>query len=152
MGKDLKALIDEIGQIRSEMEAVVGRIDPGKIIYPGWTIKEIIGHIIAWEIIIDKALIAYRKGDPPYFLREQDFDLFNEEAVVLRRGRSLEEVLQEWKTVRDKMIKTIKKLKIDDLDVEMVLPWGSERTVTELIEIAGEHESEHMEDIIKILG
>jgi len=150
MDKDIAALIDEIGSIRSEMENVVKKVDASKVIYPGWAIKEMIGHITAWEIVIDKALIAYKKGDPPYFLHEQDFDIFNDEAVDYRADWSLEEVLKEWKDVREKLIKTIKKLKEEDLDVEMVLPWGSERTVAELIEIAGEHEAEHMEDILKI--
>jgi len=150
MDKDIAALIDEIGSIRSEMENVGKKVDASKVIYPGWAIKEMIGHITAWEIVIDKALIAYKKGDPPYFLHEQDFDIFNDEAVDYRADWSLEEVLKEWKDVREKLIKTIKKLKEEDLDVEMVLPWGSERTVAELIEIAGEHEAEHMEDILKI--
>ena len=150
MEKDLAALIDEIGGIRAELEDAARRIDPGNVIYPGWTIKEVIGHITAWEIVIDKALKAYLKGDPPYFLHEQDFDLFNQEVVDFRGDWSLEEVFKEWNAVRDELIKTIRKFKIDDLDVEMVLPWGSERTVTELIEIAGEHESEHMEDVKRV--
>jgi len=152
MDKDIPGLISEIGQIRDEMEKVINKIDPDKIIYPGWTIRELIGHITAWELVIDKALIVYMKGDPPYFLHEQDFDIFNEEAVNFRSAWSLEQTLQEWKKVRADMLKTIQKLKEDDLDVEMVLPWGSERTVAELIEIAGEHESEHMGDVIKIAG
>ena len=150
MEKDISGLITEIGQIRNDMVEVVKKIDIGKIIYPGWTIKELIGHITAWEIVIDKALINYQKDDAPYFLHEQDFDVFNQEAVDYRSEWTLEQVLQEWKTVRSDLVKTIKKLKEEDLEVEMVLPWGSERTVAELIEIAGEHESEHMEEILKI--
>ncbi len=34
----------------------------------------------------------------------------------------------------------------------MVLPWGSERTLAELIEIIGEHEGEHMDNVVKIAG
>ena len=150
MDKDIAGLITEIGQIRNDMVDVVNKIDVGKIIYPGWTVKEIVGHITAWEIVIDKALIAYQKSDPPYFLGEQDFDIFNEEAVAYRASWTLEKVILEWKEVRAALLKTIKKLKEEDLEVEMVLPWGSERTVAELIEIAGEHESEHMEEILKI--
>jgi hypothetical protein len=151
MEKDIETLIEEIDQIRLEMKDAVNRIDPGKIIYPGWTIKEVIGHITAWEIVIDKGLIAFLKGDPPYFLNEQDFDIFNAEAVNYRSDWSLEEILKEWADVRESLLNTIRKLKEDDLDVEMVLPWGSERTVAELIEIAGEHEAEHMEDVSKLL-
>jgi hypothetical protein len=152
MEKDIAGLITEIGQIRNDMIDVVDKIDIEKIIYPGWTVKEIIGHIIAWEIAIDKALIAYQKNDPPYFLHEQDFDIFNEEAVAYRASWTLEQVFQEWKEVRAALLKTIKKLKEEDLEVEMVLPWGSERTVAELIEIAGEHESEHMVDTERVAG
>ncbi|NQS90797.1 MAG: DinB family protein, partial [Chloroflexi bacterium] len=79
-----------------------------------------------------------------------DFDIFNQEAVDFRANWSLEEVLKEWKGLRSELRKTIQTLKETDLSEELVLPWGSERTMTELIEIIAEHESEHMENIIKV--
>jgi hypothetical protein len=152
MEKDLTVLLAEIDQVRTGMGKVVQEIDTKLMIYPGWTIKEMIAHITAWEVVIQKAFQAYIAGDPPYFLREQDFDIFNEEAVDFRSSWSLEQVLQEWRDVRKNLINTIHKLKETDLLVEMVLPWGSERTVAELIEIIGEHEGDHMEETIKVSG
>ena len=152
MEKDIAGLIEEMEGIRNEMEKVVGSFDPEKIIYPGWTIKELISHITAWEIVIEKALIHYQKGDPPYFLHVQDFDEFNGQAAQFRSAWSLDQVLKEWKDVRQSLVKTVQKLKEEDLDVEIVLPWGSERAIIELIEIAGEHEHEHMEDVEKLIN
>lgn len=148
---DISGLLTTIKQSRVELEAQLGRTDPRQRIYPGWGIQEVIGHITAWEIVIDKALTAYRQGDPPYFLPEQDFDLFNQEAVECRESWEMEKVLQEWKDVREALVKTIRKLKQADLEVVMVLPWGSERSVAELIEIIGEHETEHLEDIKRMV-
>jgi len=111
-----------------------------------------VGHITAWEIVVDKALKAFQAGDPPYFLREQDFDLFNKGEVKKRSGWTLDEVIREWGEVRDDLKKTITKLNEDDLPTEMVLPWGSERTVEELIEIIAEHEQEHAEDVGRVTG
>ena len=150
MEKDLAGLLSEIDQIRKDMGKVVQEFDPELTIYPGWMIKEMIAHITAWEIVIHKAIQAYLAGDPPYFLQEQDFDIFNEEAVNYRSSWTMDQVLDEWKNVREELKKTIQKLQESDLHVEMVLPWGSERTVAELIEIIGEHEGEHMEDALKI--
>ena len=99
MEKDLNLLLSEIDQIRTNMGKVVQETDTGLMIYPGWTIKELIAHITAWEIVIHKAILAYLAGDPPYFLHEQDFDIFNEEAVDFRASWSLEKVLQEWKRI-----------------------------------------------------
>ena len=152
MEKDLTVLLAEIDQVRTDMGKVVQEVDTKLMIYPGWTIKEMIAHITAWEIVIHKAIQAYNAGDPPYFLREQDFDIFNEEAVAIRASWSMEQVLKEWSDVREELKNTIKKLKETDLPVEMVLPWGSERSVAELIEIIGEHEGEHMKDSIKVSG
>ena len=152
MEKDLTVLLAEIDQVRTDMGKVVQEVDTKLMIYPGWTIKEMIAHITAWEIVIHKAFQAYIAGDPPYFLREQDFDIFNEDAVAIRASWSMEQVLKEWKDVRENLKKTIQKLKETDLPLEMVLPWGSERTVAELIEIIGEHEGEHMKDTIKASG
>jgi hypothetical protein len=152
MEKDLTALLSEIDQIRTDMGEVVQEIARELLIYPGWTIKELISHITAWEIVIHKAIQAFLAGDPPYFLQEQDFDIFNHEAVDYRSSWTMDQVLQEWKDVREELKNTIQKLRETDLPVEMVLPWGSERTVSELIEIIGEHEGEHMEDAKKISG
>jgi hypothetical protein len=152
MEKDLSALLSEIDQIRTEMGKVVQAIDTSLTIYPRWTIKEMIAHITAWEIVIHKAIQAFQSGDQPYFLHEQDFDIFNEEAIDYRASWSMEQILQEWKDVRKDLKNTIQKLKETDLGIEMVLPWGSERTVAELIEIIGEHEGEHLNDIVKVLG
>ena len=148
----LNDLIASIDGVRQKMEVVVSETDPKKEICPGWTIKDAIGHITAWEIVIEKAIQAFKAGDPPYFLREQDFDRFNEQAVEYRAAWPIEQVLQEWKEIRLGLRKTIQGLDPTLLDQELVLPWGSERTLAELIEILGEHESEHMENIIKVTG
>jgi hypothetical protein len=152
MEKDLEVLVSEIDQIREKMVGVVQKVNPTIEICPGWTIKEAIGHITAWEIVIHKAIQAFLSDDPPYFLPEQDFDVFNEEAVEYRSSWTLEQVLGEWKSIRADLKKTILTINEEDLSVEMVLPWGSERTLAELVEIIGEHEGEHMENVVKVAG
>ena len=144
---DLSDLIKSIDSVRNEMKVMVESTDPGLEICPGWTTKEVVGHITAWEIVIHKAIKAFRSGDPPYFLREQDFDLFNKGEVEKRSEWTLDEVIREWEEVRENLKKTIVELNENDLPTEMVLPWGSERSVQELIEIIAEHEQEHAEDV-----
>ena len=146
----LSDLIAYIDGVRQKMEEVVAATDPTLTLCPGWTIKDAIGHITAWEIVIHKAIQVYKAGDPPFFLHEQDFDRFNQEAVNDRSDWTLEEVLREWKDVRSKLRETILGLDEAVLVEVLVLPWGSERTMAELIEILGEHESEHLENIVKL--
>ena len=148
----LAELMTYIDSVRQKMEVVVSDTDPTLEIYPGWTIKDVLGHITAWEIVIQKAIQAFSAGDPPYFLREQDFDEFNQGAVDFRASWTLEEVLNEWRDIRAGLRKSIEGLDPDSLNEELVMPWGSERTLAELIEILGEHESEHMEHITKLTG
>jgi hypothetical protein len=145
----ISGLIRQIDQVREQLRGLVNKTDPTLEICPGWRIKEVIGHITAWEKVIDKALVTYQAGDPPFFLHEQDFDLFNQETVDFRTDWTLEQVIQEWEDARVDLKKTIQKLKESDLEVEMVLPWGSERTIFELIEIVAEHETEHMDEVKK---
>jgi len=149
---DISDLINSIDSVRKEMQVLIENIDPELEISPGWMIKEVVGHITAWEIVINKALIAFQAGDSPYFLREQDFDLFNKGEVEKRSGWILDEVIHEWEKVREDLKKTITKLNEDDLSAEIVLPWGSERTVRELIEIIAEHEGEHAENVERVTG
>lgn len=152
MEKTLDQLVGEIDRVRAEMVEVVSRTDPTLEICPGWTVKEAVGHITAWEVVIHKAILAFLAGDPPYFLHEQDFDIFNQEAVDFRAAWSLDDVLKEWKSERGKLRESILKIKEEDLPEELVLPWGSERNLAELIEIIAEHEGEHMENIEKALS
>ena len=146
----LAELVAYIDSVRQKMQAVLSETDPSLEIFPGWRIKEVVSHITAWEIVIQKAIKAFTAGDTPYFLREQDFDIFNQGAVEYRAEWSLEQVLEEWKDVRADLRAAIQALEPGVLEEELVLPWGSERTLAELIEILGEHESEHMEAIIKV--
>ena len=149
---DINDLIKSIDSVRGELNVMLESIDPELEICPGWKIKEVVGHITAWEIVIDKALKAFQAGDPPYFLREQDFDLFNKGEVEKRSGWTLADVIREWEEVRKELKGTITKLNEDDLQMEIVLPWGSERTVQELIEIITEHEGEHAENVERVTG
>ena len=149
MVKDINDLLNEIDQTRKGMASLIKDTDPKLEICPGWTIKDVAGHISAWEIVIHKALQAFQAGDPPYFLREQDFDIFNQNQVDKRASWSMEKVLNEYHSVREELNATINKLKEEDLDQELVLPWGSERTIRELIEIISEHEDEHREAVLK---
>ena len=149
MEKDIAFMLSEIDDTRAQMKDLVEQTDPELEICPGWTIKEVLGHLTAWEIVIHKALNAFQSGDPPYFMYEQDFDQFNRTEVDKRSKRTLNEVQQEWNTVRKDLKDTLAKIDDEDLETEMVLPWGSERPVIELIEIISEHEDEHREAVIK---
>ena len=96
MEKDINTLVNEIDQTRKEMESLLKDTDRKLEICPDWTIKDVAGHISAWEIVIHKALQAFQAGDPPYFLREQDFDLFNQNQVEKRALWTMEKVLNEY--------------------------------------------------------
>ncbi|MGB2962942.1 MAG: DinB family protein [Anaerolineales bacterium] len=146
---DKQQLLQSMDQIRSQMANLVETIDPELEICPGWTIKEVLGHITAWEIVTNKAIKSFLAGESPYFLHEQDFDLYNQAQVKKRTGWTLDEVIREWKVVRAGLKKTLADVNAEDLEKEMVTPWGSERSIQELFEIAAEHEEEHAEGIRK---
>ena len=65
---EVNDLIQRIDLARSEMEVVVKNTNPKLEIFPGWTIKEVLGNITSWEIVIHKAIKAFRAGDPPLLL------------------------------------------------------------------------------------
>ena len=52
---EISGLIHQIDQVRAEFIELVIDTDPKVEICPGWRIKEVIGHITAWEKVIDKA-------------------------------------------------------------------------------------------------
>jgi len=145
-----------IAQISASREAhitAIQGIDPHLVVHPdsGWTVKDLIAHISAWELETVHALRALRRGETYGIL---DFDLDDSDAFNQRcyeRDCLLpwELVVSRWFVVRADLETAIWRLGDEQLAGEMLSHYGSGRMNSVLAYITGieDHEKEHFEEI-----
>jgi hypothetical protein len=77
----------------------IKRLSPEQMETPGvngkWSIKEVISYFIAHEQFA-LTEIRYALAGKHYEPEETDINIFNEQAVAVRRDQSLEQIIQAW--------------------------------------------------------
>ena len=108
-----------------------------------WTIKDILGHISAWEITIIKSLESLASGGEfsPDII--SDVEPFNLAQVNQRRTFSLDQVKSELQEGRDAILKVAERLSDKAWNAIYPAPWGGQDTLTNLIAGLADHEAEH---------
>jgi hypothetical protein len=62
-----------------------------------WSVKDIIGHLGAYELTLEDVLNGYLGGGPtPYLDQYKRGLVFNDEQAALRKDRSMKDVLDEY--------------------------------------------------------
>lgn len=145
--REHQQLLDWMDEVRVDMGAQMETIPSSAEICPGWTVKEVLGHISGWEIITRKAIQNYLKDGPPFLLETMDVDACNADMVQERKAWSLEETVKEWEESRAGLKAAIMELDEEDFAEEILFPWGPEGTIQEMLEVIVEHEEWHAQEI-----
>jgi hypothetical protein len=139
-------LIQVLTQSKKKMSQACELADLETEIYPGWTKKEILAHLIAWDVATRDALEAFRQGEPPVIVSDgtrEDMDRYNDHFVNERADQTYYTVYKEWEYVRRELLDTIRKLSPGSLEEEMTFPWEKKGTPAELINGIASHERHH---------
>jgi ketol-acid reductoisomerase len=94
-------LLERVRAAHGEMERALEGLSEEDATRPGlnpnWSARDALSHVVAWEAEAADAIEGIRAGTyaPRTFDRES-IDLFNEEAVAERRGRTFAEVRAEF--------------------------------------------------------
>ena len=89
-----KRLLEKVEKFPKEKE--------NKIFYGNWTIKEVVGHISAWDKYFTKLLINSSKGIESNYWG--NINEFNAKEVVKRKGWSLKKLTKELAEAGDNFI------------------------------------------------
>jgi hypothetical protein len=144
-------LILMLDKARDSMHAVVARATYHQTIYPPWTIKEVIAHLTGWDDAVIASLKAHTAGDVPGTPANRGINHYNAATVTERESLSYQQTFDEWEATRKILKQTILDLPAEKLSVPLVYPWGPSGTVEKLIRIFADHETEHANEITKIL-
>jgi uncharacterized damage-inducible protein DinB len=112
-----------------------------------WTIKDLLGHITAWE---DACLIPLERfAEGGLFQSEviPDHDVWNAAQASRRGEQSLAEILKEMNDVRQGLMAAVDRLNEAQWSQSVVLPWGEEATIANMLSGLAWHEEEHTKSI-----
>jgi hypothetical protein len=151
-GPDRTALIKQLDETRTKFEELLPRVDPGKEIYPGWTIKDILAHVSGWDDATIDSLRSHVAGRSPETPAKIGIDQYNLLSIQTRADADYEHVFNEWKLNRHILHTILEQMPEGKFNEPLIVPWGPLKTVGYLVDLFREHEEEHVQDIIEWLA
>ncbi len=118
---------------------------------PGWSAKDLVAHMATSATRLSTAVKMMLQGQRPNPTRA-DLDASNGAGVQERRGRSLEELINELKTSHQRNIDLFLSLTDEQLAVTGALSSGEVIPVIERFRRAGKHYREHGRMLAQVAG
>lgn len=146
---------------RQSFEELLGTIEPDQMLAEaleaGWSVKDSLAHIVAWELRMIAALAEIRQGMKPtaipYNLDDAVVDAINQQIYEENRHRSLDAVLADFERSYQEAMAAVEATPEADLIDPNRFPWREGRPLWYMV--AGnmhEHYREHEESIAKWLA
>jgi hypothetical protein len=144
---DQELLRAQLQGSRNRLETLIPKFDPGKEIYPGWDIKDILAHIAGWDQTILTTLQAHVADKDQVITVKEGITKFNSQSVAARKNFAYDKILEEFREIRKRILETISSMPDGKLVEPFISQWGQKVTVKDLVKIFSEHEDEHAEDM-----
>jgi len=112
-----------------------------------WTIKDVLGHLTSWEEALLKPLRSYADGGPFDGQVIEEYLTWNDEQAAHKKGLSLDTILDELTSVREKLIAMATRLSDRQYEQQVTFPWGERGTVDKALHGLSLHEREHLRTI-----
>ena len=149
-------LLENIRQERFLLEQALSKFSQGDMLQPafdgGWSAKDIVAHIIAWEQIMLSWIDSAQRGEMPGDVPETDAEADTVNASIFsdNQNRDLVGILREFKSSHQEAIKRIEEIPEEELNKPAKPPWKEERTLWWIISVnTWEHYREHREQLEK---
>lgn len=107
-----------------------------------WSVKDVLGHVAAWEAVTVNGIAQFMRGEGPVFLIVDDVDAWNAEQALLRRDRTLAEVKDELIATRRELLDLVTALP-DEAFERLMPPPDRHRAIPWVLHIIAEHDREH---------
>lgn len=144
-------LKDILTQSIDRMIGALEHVDESIEIYPAWTAKEVIAHLVGWDKVSSDSLSSFIQGGIPDKVALDGDDAFNNASVQTYAGLSFEETVQEWEKERQRLLEMLIALSDEQLDEKITYPWGGEDSIAKMLLFLSEHDTQHTNDIIRII-
>ena len=122
-------------------------VDHNRVVYEdgGWTVQDVIGHLVAWEAQGLAALQAHKLGVEYHANYSFDSQLVYQET----KDDEAQRLYAEWEAVRELLRATIIDMPTDRLLMTMHSPWGEYGHVHKLVGDMIAYQREHIDAILR---
>jgi len=111
--ENLSSVEEEFIQVIDSFNA---KVHDQKIADGSWSTKDILAHIVGWEVEVVKQFKAFLVN--PDIDDTYDIDSFNESSVSSRKNKTWNEIVEELKSAQDELSAFISTLPQKDIDAE----------------------------------
>src|SRR5215212_2798618 len=136
---------------RAEMRAILKLAQGNPTIYQPWRMKEVLDHITGWDDAVIASIKSFLAGEVAATPASRGIDAYNADTVSSREAIPYEVTQREWEASRAELLTLLQKLTDEQLHAAFVMPWGTQGTMENLVEIFSEHEETHAREIRAIL-
>jgi hypothetical protein len=149
--------IHELRPSRKELQESLSGLSEELFLRPKafnkWMLKDLVAHIASWDEEVVRVLQTFALPMESVFTysisESDDFAVWNQAQVDLRRERSVGEILSELETSRRDLIQVVEGLTDPVLNRSRMTSWGMPATGFELIIRQVAHDREHAEQVRK---
>lgn len=145
-----ESLVRQLERTQYEGMATLSELDPEAVVYndSGWTVKDIIAHLAAWDEPTVKSFQAYAEGGEYSIIGYHDLEVFNWSEYEMRRLLPYAEVYASWDAARTRIKEIVATLSPEQLVGTMRYPAGNLGNCAQLIREVWEHQQLHFDDIL----
>ena len=151
----LEAMRRERAALLAAMQGISDDVAITQPIVDAWTLKDLLGHIAAWNAVATKFVNEYLRDGAPMPLGLKDdaaVNAYNAQLHAARRDWSLARVRAEFDAAFRNFVAAVEKLNDEQLNAPLPDPWEQGVTLERLIAWNSyEHEPEHTEQIKKFV-
>ncbi len=137
-GGALRELMAQLEAARAELRAAIAGLTAAQMdsshVLPGYTVKDLLGIIAAWDHEALAALEAFGHGDTNYRVQINDVGAWNAQVRDRRRPLASMQVQMDCLMVRGEIVSLLTLMPPHLFDREIEYPWGERGTVRHLIE------------------
>jgi uncharacterized damage-inducible protein DinB len=148
---EVDEVFEKIADSRQSLLSAISGLDYKTIanaaVYENWTIKDVLGHIIAWDEVCLDPLRKFTLGQAFNAEPIKDHDDWNSKQAARRAAQPVESILRDLTRVRLELLSVAQRLDSTQWKVELTLPWGERGTVTQMLSGLAWHEEEHTREI-----
>ncbi len=117
--------------------------EAGRPVCGTWTLKDVIGHMVDWELVGVEGLRDMAAGRAPQVEEITNIDAWNELHVNARRGQSWEVLWADLHRTRHTLLEILEGMDGEALGCSFRFPWGQEGSAYQWLRVFVSHDREH---------
>ncbi len=143
----MERALHDLAEAAAQVEAAISGQSLAKVVYAdsGWTAKDILAHLAAWNDEAAQSLEAYAHGGAHTVPPDREGDTYNDRAYARFADRPGEEILAWWRSTHSRLAEVAERLTGVGRSGPLTYPWGAQGDIAALLQDMVGHEREHLE-------